>query len=784
MSRILSTQHTGLWTSLAGKGVVCLAAAVAFLAGAGLLCAGEAPAAPPAGLAALIATLPEADNQGRDGRFTGPDLETMKKIYDEITKGGKQNVAALVGMLVEPGKGEDYKTRYVLHGLVTYANRTENEEIRPMVREALLSTLGGATPKAVQKYVLEELKHIGSKAEAEQISRCLADDDLCEFAAQTLVAIRDTADLFGKALPAAGGKNKVTIIQALGVLRDVKAADELKKALSDAETSVRLAAAEALANIGEGSAANAILTAADGAKDFERIKLTEAALRLADRLLESDKKADAERIFRKLWDTRTAREERQVRCAAVQGLVSARGEMADILAAMKTNDPQIRAVAIRAAMTLLGDDGTPKLVAALAKAAPTDRAALLGILGARRDPAALPTILDFFKDPDQEVRIAAMQAASAIGGADPAGSVLALLAKASGKELEAAAEALSVMRGNEANALVGAAVKQSTDAAIRSALLGVLAARRAEDQADAALVALADNNKAVRLAALKALGVIAGDAQVPAMVKLFKETTDKEEEFPAAESALTGTATRKGDGCAKHLSAALEGAPPDRAAGLIRALGAAGTRKALDTVVEQTKNANAEVKDVAVHVLAEWREKSAAAPLLELAQGTDNQAHRTLALRGVIRLLDRDMKEDEKLMALEVILKAAKNPEEKRMALAKLQEIPSLRSFELVTPCVNDEAVKEEAGMALVRIADRVVSINAEAKRNALQNVAKAKDDPAKEEAAKNQVKAAEELAKSNAEALRDTLEKAAKATTNKDVRNNAERILGQIKKQ
>jgi HEAT repeat protein len=249
----------------------------------------------------------------------------------------------------------------------------------------------------------------------------------------------------------------------------------------------------------------------------------------------------------------------------------------------------------------------------------------------------------------------------------------------------------------------------------------------------------------VRLAALKALGVIGGDGQIPALVKLLKETTDNEE-FSAVEGALSGVAARRGDACAKELSAALEGAPPAGAAAMIRTLGACGTRKALETVAAQTKNANAELKDVAVHVLAEWRDKAAVEPLLQLAQTTDNQAHRVLALRGVIRLLDRDMNESQKLTALEGLLKVAKTPEEKRMALGKLQDIQTVRSFELVTPCLSDDAVKEEAALALVKIADKV--------------------------------------AKNNADAVRETLEKAAKATTNQNTRSKAEGILAQIKKQ
>jgi len=259
------------------------------------------------------------------------------------------------------------------------------------------------------------------------------------------------------------------------------------------------------------------------------------------------------------------------------------------------------------------------------------------------------------------------------------------------------------------------------------------------------MAALADKDKPLRIAALRALGALAGDGQIPALIKLVKETTDNNE-LSAVEAALIGTAARRADACAKQLSAALAGAPPANSVAMVRALGAAGTPAALETVIVQTKNANAEVKDAAVRALSEWRDKTAAGALLELAQAAEKQDHQILALRAVVRLLDRDVKDPEKLTLLEGVLKAAKRPEEKRLALGKLQDIQTMRSFELVAPCLNDDTVKDEAASALVKIAEKV--------------------------------------ARANADAVRDALEKAAKTTTKNDVRSSAERILGQIKKQ
>ncbi|MCY3022158.1 MAG: HEAT repeat domain-containing protein [Planctomycetota bacterium] len=730
--------------------------------------------APKTGLAALVATVPDADKGGRTpGALTAPDLDTMKKIYNEVLKGGKENIVALVGMLVEPGQGDDYKARYVLHSMMTYVMRPdpEAEKDRTALTDALIATLSSDRPKSVKAMVLQELKWCGSKPQAEAIGKLLSDADLCEPAAQALVGIKDTADIFRQALPAAAGKNRVTVIQALGVLRDTKAVDELKKALADADPVTRVAACEALGNIGDPAAADAMLAAGDAAKDFDRTRMNDAVLLLAKRLIAVDNKKDAERIYAKLWETRTDPQERHVRIAALQGLASLRTDLNDLLAAMKTDDLQIRAVALRTAVTGLGPNGTKMLLDALEKAAPRDRADLLAILGARADPAAMPAILGMLKDPDEKVRIAAIQAAAVLGGEQAAQAVAAIAVAAAGKELEAAANGLARMPGAEVNGIAAAALKQAAEPAPRMALLSALGIRRAEDQREPVAAGLADKDVGVRIAALKALALMAGEAQLPAMVKILKESMDErapslliavppatvklltdakdEGERGAAESALVAVAPRSADKCAGLVIAALADAPPENAAALIRVLGAAGCKKALEAVIAQTKGANADLKDVAAHVLGDWRDRAGAASMLDLAQTSANETHQVLALRGLIRLAKEGGSPAEKVKLLDSVMKTAKQPAEKRSALGVLQDVPTLESLQLAVPCLDNDDIREEAAEAILKIADPLAKQKAD---NVL-------------------------------DAVRDALEKVTKATKRSNVRTAAQKLLNQVKK-
>jgi HEAT repeat protein len=722
------------------------AALAAALAGAALAALLLGPALPCRAalskddLAALVEKMPAADP---DGKYTGPDPAAAEAVYAELLGDGKPAVVGLVALVAERGPGDDYRARYLLHALVNHVGRPDAEAERLLVSEALLSTLGGDLPKPVKDHVLEELRHVGRKEAVAGVSALLADDDLCEPAAQVLLAVGGTADAFRKALPRATGKNRVTIIQALGVLADGRAVADLTKAVADAEPAVRIAACDALAAIGDPAAAKTLLGAADGAADHERTKATEAALRLAERLADAGKKKDAENIYRHLWNSRTDPQERHVRSAAVQGLAEVRGDTADLLAAMRTDDPVLRAVAVRAAAAMTGPDVTARFVQAMNQAQPRERADLLAILGGRRDAAALPDVLRQVADANEPVRIAALRAASAIGGKDAAGTLVGVVAAKTGKERDEAVDGLIKMRGSEAGPVVAAALAESRQSDARAALLSVLAARRDEGQADAALAAVADADLWVRIAAMKALGVLGGDAHLPAVVKILRESTDAKE-VAAAEESLAAAAARRADTCANLVVAALQDAPADKAPPMLRVLGAAATRKAMDAVIARTGDASAEIADAAVRVLAEWREGEAAEPLLEVARTTANDVHHAMALRGAIRLVDRRRNEDRFAILAEAV-RIAKRPEEKRQALAGLARIETPEALQAAAACLADAAVKEEAAVAVVQLGRH--------------------------------------LAGKAPEAVRDAVTRARDATTNEDLKKNAERILNDLKK-
>ena len=277
----------------------------------------------------LVALMPDSDEPGKTSTFTGPSPDTAAEVFEEILSRGREGLLELVGLLRDPADPEfkDFRPEYVVHGLAIYLGTPEKAEQRRRVAEALASRLANPdVPKAVKMFLIRELQVVGAEEVAGALGRTLADEELCESAAQALAAIGNgAAAQLRTALRAAKGKCRVTILQNLGVVRDGLLARQVREALADEDREARLAAAWALARMGDPESAEAVLKAADAAEGWERIKATQACLLLAENLLAAGLNDEAGRVYKHLRDSRTDPTETYVREAAERALETAAG---------------------------------------------------------------------------------------------------------------------------------------------------------------------------------------------------------------------------------------------------------------------------------------------------------------------------------------------------------------------------------------------------------------------------------------------------------------------------
>jgi len=593
------TRRNVLWAAAAATALAASAAA-----------AGEKPA--PALRADRLVALIPADT---------PEAKAKLQEHMDLLDGDA--IVELCRRLKPPKEGGDARLRYAIHGLATHFST--RPEKRKLFAEALSRALSKAPDhREVKAFLIRQLQFCGGPEAEATLNKYLLDEQLCEPAVQALLAIGAKPDGLRAALPKSGGKTRATLAQALGVLADADAAPELKKLLGDKDRDVRLAAMFALARIGQPGSAEALLKATAARDAHERIKAADCCLLLAERLVQAGRKPQAEKICRRLWETHSSGEQVHVRCGALRGLAAA-GCVDEVLAAMKSKDRQLAAVAADLAATLGGKDATARLIEQMKDPSPQHRVKVLGILARRSDRSALPAAASAMSAVEERVRLAGIAAAGALGDEKTASALLEVLSSGSDPERKAARHALLRIPGKPASRTLAHAAAKA-DAPLRCELLGILGARRASEHADLILAAARDKDEAVGLAALNALGMLAEQKTIPPLLALLAGARS-DARRQAAEQALLAASRAVGAPAAAPAAALAEADAPTKCS-LLRVLGRLGGPKALAAV-------RAAVNDVILSRLAGIREPAA----LQMARAHLNDAPcRREAAAAVVRI--------------------------------------------------------------------------------------------------------------------------------------------------
>jgi len=113
------------------------------------------------------------------------------------------------------------------------------------------------------------------------------------------------------------------------------------------------------------------------------------------------------------------------------------------------------------------------------------------------------------------------------------------------------------------------------------------------------------------------------------------------------------------------------------------------------------------VQIAAIRTLGDWPNAEPAADLLKVASGTDDEIQRALALRGFVRLigLGSDRSANETVELYRQAMGLASDISEKKMALSGLANVESFAALHMAFDYLKDNALQEEAGAAMVKIA-------------------------------------------------------------------------------
>jgi len=604
------------------------------------------------------------------------------------------------------------------------------QQLRAIEARLLATLQSPAATRECKDWVCRQLRQAGSPESVDALAPLLADKELATVARLALQSIPgpkvDAA--LRSALAGLQGDLKIGVILSIGARRDPQAVPLLLPLTGNAELAD--AALHALGQIGSAEA----LRGLQGAKVPKRSATAalHALLLCAERMAAEGQAAEAAKVYAEVYATS---QDRSLKAAALRGMVTTdhAGSVPVLLAALRGEDRSLRLTAARVACELGGTEILGRILGDLASLPVEVQVSILGLIDGKSAKSALPAALAAAKSENPAVRVAALGALGRLGDASCATLLLSVSAADAGEAREAARRSLRLLRGNEVDELL-VGVARRGEPGLRREAIGALAARGAASAVPMLLETAADAASGASAEALGALAVLAEVRHLPAMVRLLVEAR-AEGVRGNVERALIAACQRIEDkeAAASAVIAALPGPSADVRCSLLRILARTPGAKSLAVLRAAAGDAQPSVKDAAIRGLAEWPDPAAIDDLAGIARSAASQAHKVLAVRGLVRLAampsDRPAAESVKLLAEALALSG--RAEEKKLVLAALADLNHPKALDVAGSCLADKDLEVEAATAVVKIARSVQRTDAEAAAAAVRRVLEVCKSPA-----------------------------------------------------
>lgn len=518
--------------------------------------------------------------------------------------------------------------------------------------------------------------------------------------------------VFLEALGKLQGAPLVGVIGSLGVRRHAPAVPALIRFLDHGHPDVAQAAARALGSIGTLGAARALQAAAEYAPAENLVAICEGLGRAAEHLAAAGQVDAALGIYDHYEETWLPH---QARTGALRGAILLRG--ADGLPLLRRMLRHDEYLLFSAAISAALDHPQPGVVVTLAtelSTLPADRQIVVAqTLGQRRDPAANPALFTIAQSGDKAVRLAALRALAEIGHPTAIPVLEGLLGDPDREIRDLAKESYASLPGRQVDAAI-LDMLEDLDTSAQLLAIELLQRRRMTANLPTLLRVASQGGDRVRPAALRALADLGSPTLLLPLMDLLMEARTPAD-MEAAEETIAQLAGRA-ETPASHAGALVDrlarGTPPQRAS-LLRLLGTVGGAQALAAVRSSLKDSDADVRNTALRVLAEWRTADAAPDLLALTRNPSSATARVLTLRGYLRLAtEADLPVARRLAMCREVEELLQHDDDKRLWLGTLGAVTSLDTVRMIAPHLDNAATQNEAGAALLAVADRILKGN------------------------------------------------------------------------
>ncbi|MDD5523247.1 MAG: HEAT repeat domain-containing protein [Kiritimatiellae bacterium] len=578
----------------------------------------------------------------------------------------------------------------------------------------------------------KKLAICGTKAAVPALAVLLSDEKLASWARIGLESIPNRAvdEALRNAMDKLQGKLLIGVINSISRRGDTKAVKSIIQKTKDTDVEVASAAIEALGCIGGNKAIETLEQMLGNATQVTLPVVCGACLRCADSLVIRNKHSKAAKLCELVLNTQAPR---YIRMEAMRNLIIARQDsgISLLIEQLKGNDAGMTAVAMGLAHTMPGEKLTGALVSEVGKLPPEKQVYVIDALGCRLDKSIAPALFGLTKSSSTNVCIAAINALSKLGDASALPLLVDIAVSGESEITMAAQSGIVAFRSAEADA-ASVGLLTSRDAASRVVGADIINRRGMATAMPAVLkVAMNDPDENVRVACINVLRELGRLENLQLMVEILVKNRSSAE-AQAVEKAMATICGRQTDMtvCADSLITGISRAQPAQKCTLLRILRSVGGPKSLQAIRAAMSDSNAEVKDTATRLICDWNTVEAAPDLLALAKNSPNATYKILALRGYIRVSgDKNVTAVQRLAMCKEASVMVQRDEEKKILLGALANCTDAESFAMAAAHLDTAALKDEACLATVAIAENIVKDKPDAVRSVMEKVVSTSKD-------------------------------------------------------
>jgi len=658
----------------------------------------------------------ELVNQLR-GKAQAPErnAEQMAQAYQKA-------VDYLLPLMSADDVGSRYDYQIALQDMGSYAARPGAEAEREALARVLCRTVETAEmPAVVRNWFVLQLERIGKDESVKTLTNLLSsqDKELRDYARRALEKNPSSAAM--QSLERAQNEAKDPVWKA-ALLHSLQERSQFET------TATRVAMLQQ-------NAAVMVNTLKKGAV-ADQIVAARGLVDIASRLVKQQKFEQAMSIYIDLNNWAIDQEKRAgqgegtffIRAAALNGMATCDGQRAVevVRTAMKSDNPKIRSIAVKAARNAPTKDAMRALTEMLGELDPYNQNQVLGLIADRGDLSSVRPVKAVLKSEDESVRLAAIDTLTQIGGDEAAEALLQIAVAGEGAAKKAAYNGLAAMVGPRVEEMIKAQAA-ADDVSSRVAAIGLLGERRTAGAVESLLGYAGEEDGRISAAAFKALAAVADSSNIETVVSLLAKTKSGEARQNAVTTLKSVLAKAQDkDAAAQIIINQMGASGMEVKLSLLTTLNAVGGATALKTVADAAQSSDEALRDAGIRTLSDWPDYQAAQILLGIASGPQTSlTHHVLATGGAMRLVKAGTTAplDDRAELCFSAFDHARRDEEKKLAISAMGSVPDRKVAQRLLDLIKNDGLKVEAGLAAVELAGNMAATDRQAASDLAQKI-------------------------------------------------------------